>query len=69
MALLEEYFTEQQLAAELGITTRTTRRYRNDRIGPPVTYITGKPHYRKESARQWLLAREGAPYMRSKQAV
>ena len=42
----------------MGVKTRTTKSWRDQRKGPPVTYIAGKPHYRKEAVRQWLLSRE-----------
>lgn len=57
--LLDEYFTDAELCNELGVSHHTTRRWRLERIGPPVTYIRRKPHYRKTAAREWLLAREG----------
>ena len=59
MTLLDEYFSDHDLAAELGIKTRTTKSWRDQRKGPPVTYISGRPHYRKESVRKWLQSREG----------
>jgi hypothetical protein len=59
MALLDEFYTEDQLAAELNRTPRTLCDWRTKRIGPPVTRIGNCPYYRKESVRQWLQAREG----------
>ena len=59
MALLDDYYSESQLADELDVKPRTLKKYRDDRTGPPVTYIRGKPNYRKESTRNWLLAKEG----------
>ena len=57
--LLNEYYTDAEFCEELNIKPRTSKRYRDERIGPPVTYIKGLPYYRKESTRQWLLSREG----------
>ena len=58
MPLLDDYYTDPELAREMGVKPRTTKSWRDKRTGPPVTYIAGKPHYRKEAVRQWLLARE-----------
>ena len=58
MPLLDDYYTDPELAREMGVKPRTTKSWRDNRTGPPVTYIAGKPHYRKEAVRQWLLARE-----------
>lgn len=58
MPLLDDYYTDPELAREMKVKTRTTKAWRDQRKGPPVTYIAGKPHYRKEAVRQWLLARE-----------
>ena len=57
--LLDDYFSDAELCAELNVKPRTTKSWRDARTGPPVTYITGKPFYRKESTRAWLLKREG----------
>ena len=64
MPLLDEYYTDPELAREMKVKTRTTKAWRDQRTGPPVTYIAGKPHYRKEAVRQWLLAREIDPKKR-----
>lgn len=57
--LLDDYFTEPQLCEQLNVKPRTTRQWRTERKGPPVTYLRGRPHYRKSAAREWLLALEG----------
>ena len=57
--LLDEYYNDPALCNELDVKPRTTRQWRLKRKGPPVTYIKGRPHYRKESVRSWLLKREG----------
>ena len=59
MSILDEYFTDPEFAAEMRVKPRTTKLWRDQRTGPPVTYIAGKPHYRKEAVRSWLLKREG----------
>lgn len=58
-ALLSEYFDDQELCEQLGVKPRTTKQWRTERKGPPVTYIKARPHYRKESVRKWLQSREG----------
>ena len=57
--LLDEYFSDVALATELGKKPRTIKSWRDQRVGPPVTYLGGKPFYRKESVKNWLLSREG----------
>ncbi|HEB85558.1 MAG TPA: hypothetical protein ENI68_00855 [Gammaproteobacteria bacterium] len=58
MPLLDDYYTDPEFAREMGVKTRTTKSWRDNRTGPPVTFIAGRPRYRKEAVRQWLLARE-----------
>lgn len=56
-----EYLTTEELAKDLGICTRTLYRWRDERIGPPITIIGNKRiFYRIEAVRKWALAREGA---------
>ena len=57
--LLDEYYSDAELCEQFDITPRTSKSWRDQRSGPPVTYIKGKPHYRKKAARDWLLSREG----------
>jgi hypothetical protein len=54
----EGYDTEEEVAAELGVTPRTLKRWRFQRVGPPVTYAGRKPIYSQESKRRWLKSRE-----------
>ena len=58
MAILDDYYEPHELAEELGKSERTLERWRNQRIGPPVTRLGDKPFYRKESTKQWLLSLE-----------
>jgi DNA-binding transcriptional MerR regulator len=58
--LLEQYLTEDEMAAELGVTTRTLRAWRRDRRGPPVSLVGRTPMYFKPSAVAWLRSREKA---------
>ena len=57
--LLDDYLTDAELCEELGVSKATTKRWRDERIGPPVTYLKGAPLYRKQATRDWLLSREG----------
>ena len=59
MALLDDYYSDVELADELGKKPRTIKAWRDRRTGPPVTYISGKPYYRKNAVIDWLLDREG----------
>jgi len=68
MPLLDDYYTDPELAGELRVKTRTTKSWRDKRTGPPVTYISGKPYYRKESVRQWLIDRERTYSKRTRRA-
>jgi hypothetical protein len=56
--LLDDYLSEEELAAQLRKNVRTLQRWRKLRIGPPVTWNGRTPTYNVESARQWLRARE-----------
>ena len=63
--LLGDYYEEITLATQLGVTTRTLRRWHNERIGPARTTFGGrKILYRKEAVFQWLLEREQRPLQR-----
>src|SRR4051794_21517820 len=37
--LLHDYFTEDEMAPELRIVTRTLRNWRSDKAGPPITKL------------------------------
>ncbi len=58
--LLHDYFTEDEMARELRIVTRTLRNWRRDKAGPPVTKIGRRVLYAKASARKWMASRETA---------
>jgi hypothetical protein len=64
--LLKEYFSEHELAVELGRNARTLKRWRDARTGPPVTFIGRVPYYRIASVRQWLQAGESRMSRRRK---
>jgi hypothetical protein len=58
--LLAGYLTEAQLAAALGVCTRTLQRWRTHRKGPPpTTDIPGRSVlYRCDGFAEWLLSHE-----------
>ena len=58
MAILDDYFEPYQLGGEIKKSERTLARWRTERKGPPVTRFGGKPFYRKESVKQWMLSLE-----------
>jgi hypothetical protein len=57
----DELLTEDEARVEVGIKcTRTLRRWRDLRQGPPFVRIGRRVYYRRGALRQWLLAREKA---------
>jgi hypothetical protein len=52
------YDSEEQVAAEFGIDPRTLKRWRAQRLGPPVTRLGRRPIYNRESKMRWLKAQE-----------
>lgn len=56
--LLSDMLDDDQLAVELGVTTRTVQRWRARRIGPPFIRIGRRILTRRDAARQWMLDRE-----------
>lgn len=57
---LSDYFTLNEAAEALGLSTRTLVRWGQLRKGPPVTRIGRRTLYRKDSVREWLLEQEKA---------
>jgi hypothetical protein len=57
-SLLDEYYTETELAAHLGKTARTLFEWRKRGVGPPPTPVGRNFYYRKTAARQWLMNQE-----------
>ena len=56
--VLDEYFTEAELATQLKRDVRSLRRWDQMRVGPPRTLLGRTVLYRKESVRDWLLTLE-----------
>jgi hypothetical protein len=54
-SLLANYFTEKELAAELGITQF---RWRHGGAGPDVTRIGEKIYFSHAAVQRWLVSRE-----------
>jgi DNA-binding transcriptional MerR regulator len=56
--ILEGYVTPAELAAQLGITLRTLRRWEQKRIAPPRVAVERQIFYRVASVKSWLESRE-----------
>jgi predicted DNA-binding transcriptional regulator AlpA len=52
--LLDEFYTEQELAAEFGKSQRTVTRMREQRTGPPWRRLGVTVIYPKAAAREWM---------------
>jgi hypothetical protein len=53
-SLLDDYFDEAQMAAEIKKSRRWLKRRRDEGRGPPVTWLGRTPFYHKGRARAWL---------------
>lgn len=63
--ILDGYLTEQDLARQLGKSTRTIQRWAALRIGPPRTLIGQTVYYHVDDLRDWIKAqREYRPQRR-----
>lgn len=58
--LLVGYIPETEFAAELGITVRTARQWRQRREGPPFVRIGTAIFYEEAAVRRWLKSLETA---------
>jgi hypothetical protein len=56
--LLANHLPDDDLARALGRSTRTVKRWRALRIGPPCVYVGKTPYTSIETAKRWLAARE-----------
>ena len=52
--MLKDYFTIEDAAKALGVSTRTLRRWRKENIGPPHSYLGQKIILHKPSLEAWL---------------
>jgi excisionase family DNA binding protein len=64
MALLDDYLTCDELAAELRVSPRTVKRWQAAPDGLPYTEMGGRVLYRRASVRAWLESRERHPNKR-----
>lgn len=51
-------WTEAELAEQAGVSTRTIKRWRDQRKGPPFIRMGRRILYRREAVTEWLLANE-----------
>jgi hypothetical protein len=56
--ILSEFFTKEELAAELQRNPRTLDRWEVLGMGPPRTHVGRKVLYRRASVQKWLVAQE-----------
>lgn len=52
--ILNDYYTREELAEELGVTTRTLARWANFRTGPRITRMGHRVLYHNADVRTWL---------------
>jgi predicted DNA-binding transcriptional regulator AlpA len=65
-ALLSLFFTQPELARELGVTRKTLDRWAAQNKGPAQTRLGRRIVYRKESVTAWLRACERDPPQRDR---
>jgi hypothetical protein len=56
--ILSQFFTKEELAAELGRNARTLDRWEVLGMGPPRTLVGRQILYRRSSVQRWLAAQE-----------
>jgi hypothetical protein len=56
--ILTDYFTEEALAAELGVGLRTLRRWRALQRSPPYVVIGRQLYFRRDAVADWMRRRE-----------
>ena len=59
--VLDNYFSEEKAASDLGVTVNTLRNWAARREGPARTKVARRVYYRKEAMNQWLLTQEQNP--------
>jgi hypothetical protein len=57
-AILNDYLTAAECAAELNVSAMTLSRWRMAKSGPPVTKIGRKVFYKRPSVRSWVASQE-----------
>lgn len=58
IAVLHDYISRPDLAAQLGVGVRTLVRWETLREGPAVTKIGKRPYYNLDAVKDWLKSRE-----------
>ena len=61
LLLGSEFYTQDELVAELGVSRDTFLRWRRMGEGPPVTRLGQRALFRREAVKSWLRSREEAP--------
>jgi len=56
-----DFWTEDELAAELNVHVGTLRRWRKQGKGPPYSRLVRKPVYLIEAVEEWLESRSTTP--------
>lgn len=64
MSLLDDMLAEKEIAAELGVSARTVKRWRAMPGGLPFIALGGRIFYRRSSVRTWIESRERFPNQR-----
>ncbi|WP_420801302.1 helix-turn-helix domain-containing protein [Pinisolibacter aquiterrae] len=59
---------EKEIAAELGVSSRTVKRWRAMPDGLPFIALGGRIFYRRSSVRSWIEGRECFPNRRRRSA-
>ena len=68
MALLDEFITRDELAAELRVSPRTVMRWQARPDGLPYVELGGRTLYRRSSVLDWIGSHERRPNPRRKAA-
>ena len=58
--VLSDYLTRDELARQLGKTSRTLERWERQRVGPAITRIGNRVLYHIDDVKAWLRAQRQA---------
>lgn len=61
-----EYLTTLEVAARLGISAQTVRRWRKKRLGPQFSLVGGQYRYRADLLDSWVAAQAGKRRMKTR---
>jgi excisionase family DNA binding protein len=64
--LLSVFFTQAELAQELGVTRKTLNRWKVEGKGPAITKLGRKILYSRKAVATWLSAYEREPHQRDR---